>query len=503
MKGKILFLKNAAVLTIASLLLKTAGMVLRVWLSAHLLGEGLGLYQLIVSVYLLASKPLTAGLEVAVTKVAGEGIRRADKVARGGYLIAVPAALAVGGAVFLFSDFISRFFICDIRAILAVKILTFSLPFMAVSAVAKGYFIARRNTLPHSISQLIEQSVRIGSVVFFVSLWQGAGIDMLCAAVLLGDCIAEAVSCAAIVIWAKLESRKTKSDPAGPGHSVAAVGKMALPVAGERAVTTCFHTVENLMVPTVAAAVMGSREAAVSLFGVLKGMALPLLFFPSSFLTVFSTLLIPEVSEALAKGQRQRLKRSVGATFQIIITLSVLLGALFFFFADHFGTVIYGSREASYMIRVLAPIVPFMYCESIADGMMKGMGKQVRAFWAGTIDAAARLGLVFVLIPTKGMDGFLIIMFLSNILACVYKMNQVMKTAEMKVDIANWIIKPTTAAAVSGIFSSLLCGGMHIANDILYLAAALIITAIAFFALLTLGGTFSIGKILSFLKSGS
>ena len=503
MKGKILFLKNAAVLTVASLVLKSAGMVLRVWLSSRLLGEGLGLYQLIVSVYLLASKPLTAGLEVAVTKIAGEGKRRADKVALGGYALALPAALLVGAAVFLGSDYISAAFLCDIRASLSVKILTFSLPFMAISAVAKGYFIARRNTVPHSISQLIEQATRIGAVIFFVSRWQSRGTELLCAAVLLGDLLAEAVSCAVIVIWSAFEARKIKRNPKGEGRVVSAVGRMALPIAAERAVTSFFHTAENLMVPTVAAAVMGSREVALSLFGILKGMALPLLFFPASFLTVFSTLLIPEVSEALAKGQFLRLKRAVGATFQIIITLSILLGAAFFFFADSFGMALYGNREASYMIKVLAPIVPFMYCESIADGMMKGMGKQVRAFWAGVIDAAARLGLVFLIVPQKGMDGFLIIMFLSNILACVYKMSQVFKTAKMQADIKNWVFKPITAAVLSGILASITCGGMHIQNDIVFLASALIITGTAFFALLALSGTFSIGKIFSFLKSGS
>lgn len=488
MKGKLLFIKNAAVLTAASLILKTAGMVLRVWLSSHLLSEGLGLYQLIVSVYLLASKPLTAGLETAVTKIGSEGIRRADKVARAALFLSVPAAIFIGSALFFAADYIAANLLCDIRAALSLKILCFSLPFMAMSAVLKGYFISRRNSLPHSSTQLIEQAVRMAAVVLLVSRWQENGIQMLCAAVLLADVIAEAASFLAVYIWGKIDMHKLKGEPIGQRGTSFALGKIALPVAGERAITAAFHTAENLLVPTVAAAAMGGRDAALSLFGVLKGMALPLVFFPSSFLAVFSTLLIPEMAESLALGHRLKLKRTVSSTFGIIITISVFLAAAFFFFAEPLGMLIYKSREAAYMIRVLAPIVPFMYCESIADGMMKGMGRQVRSFWAGVIDAAARLGLVFLLCPQKGIDGFLLIMILSNTLAAVYKMGQVLKVAGLKADLWNWAFKPTTAALISGSTASLLCGGLSSKNNILFLCVAGLMTCIVYFALMGIWG---------------
>ena len=165
MKRKTLFIKNAAVLTVVSLLLKTAGMVLRVWLSARLLGEGLGLYQLIVSVYLLVSKPLTAGFETAVTKIGSEGLRRSDRVVRSALLLALPAALIVGSGVMILADYVAAILLCDARAALSLRVLAFSIPFMAMSAVMKGYFISVRNTLPHSITQLIEQGVISGGMI--------------------------------------------------------------------------------------------------------------------------------------------------------------------------------------------------------------------------------------------------------------------------------------------------------------------------------------------------
>ena len=48
-----IYLKNAAILTAASLVLRAAGMGLRVLLAAHLGSEGMGLYQLILAVYMV------------------------------------------------------------------------------------------------------------------------------------------------------------------------------------------------------------------------------------------------------------------------------------------------------------------------------------------------------------------------------------------------------------------------------------------------------------------
>ena len=69
-----IYLKNAAILTAASLVLRAAGMGLRELLAAHLGSEGMGLYQLVFSVYVLGTAFAAAGLTTAVTRMAAESI---------------------------------------------------------------------------------------------------------------------------------------------------------------------------------------------------------------------------------------------------------------------------------------------------------------------------------------------------------------------------------------------------------------------------------------------
>lgn len=146
---KTIFIKNAVILTASSLILRFAGIVFKVWLAGAVGAEGIGLYQLVFSVYTLAAAFTASGVCTAVTRLV------ADELAlgcRGGIVkimrrcvSAVLFIAAVSVAILLLgADFIAGRLLQDMRAAPAIRILSLSLPFMGVSSCFKGYFIARR-----------------------------------------------------------------------------------------------------------------------------------------------------------------------------------------------------------------------------------------------------------------------------------------------------------------------------------------------------------------------
>ncbi len=75
--------KNAALLTGSDVVLRLAGMGLRIWLANALGGEGMGLYQLVLAVYALFVTLATAGVSVAATRLMAEELARGRGVGPG------------------------------------------------------------------------------------------------------------------------------------------------------------------------------------------------------------------------------------------------------------------------------------------------------------------------------------------------------------------------------------------------------------------------------------
>lgn len=78
------FVKNTAVMTMTSLLLRSLGIVFRIFISNRVGAEGMGLYQLVLSVYVLGGTFASAGLVTAVTRLVAEHLSAATAVRRAG-----------------------------------------------------------------------------------------------------------------------------------------------------------------------------------------------------------------------------------------------------------------------------------------------------------------------------------------------------------------------------------------------------------------------------------
>ena len=452
-----LFLKNAAVLTVTSLLLRAVGIFFRIYLAGRIGAEGMGLYQLVISVYVLASAFAAAGICTAVTRQVTDALCRGDrstalKALRCAVGVSVAVGLASAAVLYLAADPVSRWFLKDVRAVNALRVLTVSLPFMGVSSCLKGYFMARRRVTFTARAQLLEQAVRIGVIALLLDRVGPSDLASACAVVMLGDVVAEVAACLHLALGFGRDRRTLPAGTAPPAMGVmTTLMGIALPISASRYVNTALHTVENLLVPDRLSRYTGSRAVALAQFGSLKGMAMPLLFFPASFLSSIATLLIPEISESAALGRQERVKAAVGRTLHLTLCASILIGGVFYLYAEELGRLLYNSDEVALMLRVLAPLVPAMYLESMVDGILKGLGQQVSSLRYSVIDSALRLLLVVTLVPRTGMAGFLFVMTVSNLLVAFLNLHRLLTVTEMHLKWRQWIFAPLAAVGLAAV----------------------------------------------------
>ena len=451
------YLKNAAILTLSGLLLRVLGMAFRVYVAARIGSEGMGLYQLILSVYTVFVSLASAGMNVAATRLAAQSLARGRSMARTVRRLVLAAAGLGGGAMALqlaMAEPLARFVLHDVRGALGLKILAPGLPLLAVAGALRGCFLARRRVEPNAVAQLVEQLVRMGVVWLALRRFAHWGAGYACAAVLAGNTVGEGVSCLLMALFARrdagLRGQGAGGEAGRPPFSRRELAGIVLPVGAGRILASLLQAAEASLIPVCLTAYLGDRAAALSQYGALKGMALPLLFFPFSILSALSGLLMPEIARAHARRDRAAVARLVGATLRAAGLVSMLAGCCFVLFGRQAALWIYGDAQVGGYLCALGFVAPFMYLESMVDGMLKGLGEQLATFRYAMLDSALRILGIAALLPRFGMAAFLGVMAASNLLTFGLNARRLLRRAGMRAQWGAWLGRPAAFALAAG-----------------------------------------------------
>ncbi len=454
------YFRNAALLTGSDVVLRLAGMGLRIYLANALGGEGMGLYQLVLAVYSLFVTLATAGVSVAATRLLTEELSCSPRTAHGMMVRLLAAGLGLGVAAMAaqaaLAQAAARWWLGDVRAAGALRVSALGMPWMAVSAVLRGFFLARRWVTPNVVSQLVEQTVRIAVVVAALTRTQGWDAGSRCALVLAATALSEAVSALGMLLFYRREAvrcfgREAAQRPPDPARRM---WEILWPVEGGRVLSSALHTAENMLVPACLALYLagaGGRSAALEQYGVLKGMALPLLTFPFGLLGSLAVLLMPEITQAHVLGQTARLNALLDRMLRLTGYFSALAGVLFWVWGRPLAQLLYGSAEAGAYLETLAPAMPLMYLESMVDGAMKGVGEQKAAFRYSVWDSILRIGGVVLLLPRYGMNGFLAVILLSSLYTCAANTGRLLFSSGTQHAFRRWLGCPALAAGAAAL----------------------------------------------------
>lgn len=447
---KTVFIKNAAVLTVTGLILRFAGIIFKVYLSRLIGSEGVGLYQLVFSLYVLAATFATSGISTAVTRLcadtlASSGPEKTKKVLKKSIILSLAIAFVTVFLLITFADFTAEKILGDSRAAISIRILSFSLPFMGVCSCIRGYFLARRKAGANASSQLFEQAVRIITVILLIRLLKGKSLALTCGAVLFGDTVAEISGTVLIYLLYKADIKKVPVINSEKGSiSYKSILHISVPITLGRYLNSALRTGENILVPKCLS--KSGKGNALSLFGSIKGMALPVIFFPSTLLSSISLLLIPEISRAVTLGRKAVVKQTAEKIITLTAVCSYIFASLFFIAGRSIGNTVYGDTATGEIIRLLSPIVPLMYLDSICDGILKGLDKQSFSFKVSVSDSVIRLILIVILLPKYGIHGFITVMYISNALTCLLNLNMLVKTSNAEIKVSKTVFLPVITA---------------------------------------------------------
>ncbi|MBQ5808312.1 MAG: oligosaccharide flippase family protein [Clostridia bacterium] len=429
------FLADTLIMTAVSLIMRTVAVSFNSYVTARIGAAGMGLYTLITSVYAFSVTLATSGINLGVTRTVAEALAK-NRSAKKEMARALAYAAFFGSlaffVLFLGAETIGRDLLADTRTIKSIRIFAVSLPFIALSSCFNGYFCAVRRTWKNAAAMLFEQAIKIFLSAALLTVLLPSGIEYACIALVLGGALAESAS----VLFAWLfylfdKSRKTSAKT--DGGSIRALASVALPVALSAYVRSALVTVEHMLIPRGLKKYGLDHEGALAAYGVLQGMALPVVLYPAAFSTAFAGLLVPEMTECAASNDKARLARLTERAIYSILVFAVCVSGIMVAEAYSISALLYPDTEAGGYVRCLALLIPVMYCDTVCDGILKGIGKQVYSMAVNIFDASLSVILVALFIPKYGITAYLYIIIGCEVINTALSLIKVLEATNARI----------------------------------------------------------------------
>ncbi len=444
------FLYNASLLTVTALIMRAVSLGFNVWISGRVGAEAIGLFSLISSVYGFALTLATSGISLAVTRMVAEALGHDDHAkVRASMRRCIAYSIFFGClAMFLLlisSESIGRFWLHDERTVLPLRLMSLTLPLIALCSAMNGYFTAVRRVAKNAVSQLFEQALNIGATVTLLTAILPAGIENACIALVLGGAVSEVFSFCVMGIMFLIDRhrhiKKTASNEKDTGVTRRLLS-IALPVAFSAYVRSALLSVEHALIPIGLRKSGVTHERALAAYGTLSGMAMPVIMFPMALISSFAGMTVPELSDCLARGHKNRVRYIAGRVWQFSLLFSVGVAGLLICFSEQLGQVLYSSREAGIYIGLLAPLIPIMYLDHTTDALLKGLGQQLYSMTVNIVDAALSTLLVWLLVPHYGINGYIFVIISMEILNFGLSATRMLNLSGMRPRVFSWLVKP-------------------------------------------------------------
>ena len=417
-------ISGTLLLTAAGVLGKVIGFFYRIFLSRTIGAEGLGIYQLIFPISTICFAITVSGFSTALSKFIAE-YHEKDPSSPKRFLrtcLLYSGMLSFCAMLILtrYASFIARNILLEPRCEHLIPILACSIPFASIHACIHGYYYGKKKAGVPAVSSFIEQFVRVLFVftIYQVHLEQGKSIDASAAVwgLVFGEAGAFLFCITALLLSQEKPAKKT-------GFRVRSIGRKlisySVPLSMNRLALTLFASFESILIPSRLGLFGYSQSDALSVYGILTGMALSIIMFPTVLTNSVSVMILPVISEADSRNNSAKISRTIYQTIFGCLLFGSICTAGFLVTGQWIGDFLFGNALAGKFIRMLSFICPFLFLSSVLSSILHGLGMPGYPFVLNLTWSLIRIFFVFFLIPVYGLKAYLMGMLASQMMTAV------------------------------------------------------------------------------------
>lgn len=401
------YLRGALILVLASVIVKGMGFLYQMMVVRLIGTEGIGVFNMIYPLYITAMILTTAGLPLAVSKFVAEeavsgGRACAEKIL--GMAVAILLVLSLLGSFLLIlaSPALIRFLYADPRVIPAFLILLPTLLMIGLSSALRSYFQGLQDMRPTANTQLIEQSIRFCSGLTLVYFLYPYGLVWSAVGLAVGVLLSEI---GGLVYLVKLYKKVSLTGKFLTRPTIAMTSRFfsfGIPIAVTRIILTIVSAIEASLIPRQLLKAGKTLSEAASFYGELTGVAFTLLSIPSTLSFSLATTLVPAISEALSKKNRNALSQRTADALGITLIAGIPSAIILYNWGPDMASLLFNASNAGILIKTLSLGSVFLYLAQTSSGILQGTGNVKISFATSFTGGVIRLAGIYFLGASPG-----------------------------------------------------------------------------------------------------
>lgn len=499
------FVKGAAILGIAGLIVKVIGAIFRIPLANAIGPVGMSYYEVVYPYYSGLLVISSAGLPTAISKLVAERVTLGDyRGARNVFNRAMLLLFIIGVVTSIFmlfgADYLASLSSFD-KASLSFRALAPALLFVSIMCTYRGYLQGLQLMGGTAVSQIIEQ---LGKLIIGLSLaikFMEKGPEYAAMGALIGVTVSELMALIVIFFFAGAKKREMHALARAPGpmlgstltHVTKNLLVIAVPITIGAAISPLTGIMDSAMIGRILQDNLHfSLEAAQTAYSLLRTNVTTLVNMPGVLTMALAMSLVPAISSFAATRNTHGVKNAarLGMKLALIIGLPCSVGL--FVLGEPIIAMLYTRlNEAELalsgdLMRTASIGVLFLSLVQAMTGVIQGMGKPrvpVFNFFIGFILKVVIM-LVLMNIPSINIQGAAVSTVVCYAYAGIMDTIYAIRFASIKINALDVIGKPLLSSLVMGVVIALVYGLLKSTDHLRLATLAAVLAGVLIYAAL-------------------
>lgn len=421
--------RSAAQVTAFSTLEKGLSFVYRIILTRIICAEGIGIYQICLTVFSVFLTVASSGVPVTVSRLMAKSNAKNDVSGKHAAVTAgVISTLAITvplALILFFGRNAFGFLFSDERCVQIFVILLPGLVLTSIYAVIRGSFWGNKQFLPYSVIELAEDAIMVFAGIALI--WGVSDPVIGARNAIFAVLISYIFSFAASLFWYFKKGGKFVN----PKKQLKPLLAAATPITAMRTATSLLNSAVSILMPALLIGACGySNSEAMSIYGVAMGMAVPLLFAPSALIGSIAVVVAPELSENYYKKKENAVRYDVEKTVKAAIFIATLLIPVLFVLGDALSVLLFDNTLCGELVRNCSFIVLPLCISQITTTILNSMNCEKRTLLNFCIGAAAMIISVLFLTRYIGVYSYGVGLALSQIICAALNLHLLKKKCQ-------------------------------------------------------------------------